>query len=55
MYTNSCVLQGIYTQYRSDHQTKYLSICFALQFVKVNVRQMYRVYSKRYKLDDAIQ
>ena len=48
LYANSHVMstrQGIYTQYCPDRQTKCPSICFWLQFAKLTVHQMYRVYS----------
>ena len=37
------IRQEICTQYCPNCQTKCLSICFALQFAKLNVRQMHRV------------
>ena len=37
--------QGLYTQYCPDRQTEYPSICFWLQFSKLNFCQMYRIYS----------
>ena len=48
MYTNTnsmSIRQGIYIQYHSDCQTKCSSICFALQFAKLNIHQMYHMYS----------
>ena len=48
MYINTnysmSISQGIYTPYHPDCQTKCLSICFALKFAKLNVRQMHHVH-----------
>ena len=39
------ISQGIYTQYCPDRQIKCLSVCLSPQFAKLNVHQMYHVYS----------